>query len=154
MLSPARRDASPPAPGSLDVDALTVAMAVAPGVYSRNRFFELFKAPELRRARSRASVVRGIVQHLSMLQRDGEDVASTFVFERRAGRVGFRYMVPSLRFERRTELSELEASCVFYLAERAGVPGLAPTGAERDMLHGALLRLAGGAGGEVALLLR
>jgi hypothetical protein len=128
-------------PSSLDVEALTVAMAIAPGVYSRNRFFELFKAPEVRRARSRASVVRGIVQHLSMLHRDGEDVASAVSVERNAGRVGFRYCVPALRFERRAELSELETSCVLYLAERASVPGLAPTQAEREGLHGALRRL-------------
>jgi len=151
MPSLARRDPSPPASGSLDVDALTVAMAIAPGVYSRNRFFDLFKAPELRRARSRALLVRGIVQHLTMLQRDGEDIASSVAFERHAGRVGVRYTVPSLHFERRTEISELEASCVFFLAERASLPGLAPTAAERDGLHRALLRLAGG---EVALLLR
>jgi hypothetical protein len=149
MASFARHDLS--AAGSLDVESLTVAMAIAPGVYSRNRFFELFKAPEVRRARSRASLVRGIVQHLSMLARDGENVAEAIGLDRRAGRVGFHYRVPSLRFERRTELSELEASCVLYLAERAGLDGLAPSGAERDDLHGALRRLSGG---EAALLLR
>ncbi len=136
---------------SFDVDALTVAMAVAPGVYSRNRFFELFKAPELRRARSRASLVRGIVQHLSMLQKDGVEIASQVAFERHAGRVGFRYSVPSLRFERHVELSDLEASCVLYLAERAGIEGLAPTATEREGLRAALLGLSGG---EAAVLLR
>ena len=131
-------------PTSVDVESLTVAMAIAPTVYSRNRFFELFKAPEVRRARSRASVVRSIVQHLAMLHRDGADVASSLSVERRSGRVSFRYWVPALHFERRAELSELETSCVFYLAERASVPGFAPTLAERDGLHGALRRLSGG----------
>lgn len=151
MFSPARHDAggSRSGPVSLDVESLTVAMAIAPGVYSRNRFFELFKAPEVRRARSRAQVVRGIVQHLSMLHRDGADLSSSVSVERSAGRVGFRYRVPALRFERRAELSELETSCVLYLAERASVPGLAPTPAEREGLHGALRRLSGG---EAALL--
>ncbi len=141
-----RRD---PSLGSLDVDALTVAMAIAPGVYSRNRFFELWKAPELRRARSRASLVRAIVHHLALLPKDA--VEKGVSFERRAGRVGLKYTVPSLRFERRTELSELEASCVFYLAERAGLPGLSTTPADWDALKGALGRLAGG---DAALLLR
>jgi len=135
----------------LDADALTVAMAIAPGVYSRNRFFELFKAPEVRRARSRASLVRGVVQHLSMLHRDGEDVGRTLTIERRAGRVVIRYSVPSLRFERVIETSELEAACVAYLAERSGIPGVLPSAADKDELRGALMRLSGG---EAALLLR
>ena len=151
MQSSVRHDAagSRSGPTLLDVESLTVAMAIAPGVYSRNRFFELFKAPEVRRARSRAAVVRGIVQHLAMLHRDGADVSAAVSLERNAGRVGFRYRVPSLRFERHTELSELETSCVMYLAERASLPGLAPTAVERDGLHGALRRLSGG---EAALL--
>jgi hypothetical protein len=149
MTSFARHDLS--ASGSLDVDALMVAMAIAPGVYSRNRFFELFKAPEVRRARSRASVVRGIARHLTMLKDDGADAASSVAFERRAGRVACRYRVEALRFERQTELSEIETACVMYLAERAGLPGLAPTVAERDGLHAALMRLSGG---EAALLMR
>jgi hypothetical protein len=151
MLPYARQESSGSrsGPSSLDVESLTVAMAIAPGVYSRNRFFELFKAPEVRRARSRASVVRSIVQHLAMLHRDGADVSASVSVERNAGRVGFRYRVPTLHFERRAELSELETSCVLYLAERASVPGLAPTSAEREGLHGALRRLSGG---EAALL--
>jgi len=153
VVSLARRDQGPEEPRrptSLDVDALTVAMAIAPGVYSRNRFYELFKAPELRRARSRASLVRGVVKHLGMLA--GEDAGQPLLaMERHPGRVVLRYSVPSLCFERRTDVSELEASCVLYLAERAGLPGLAPSAAERDALHVALVRLAGG---EVARLLR
>jgi len=145
----ARHDLSPASP--LDVDALTVAMALAPGVYSRNRFFELFKAPEVRRARSRARVVRGIVQHLAVLLRDGAVVAECVAFERGAGRVRLSYRVPTLSFERRTELSELEASCVLHLAERAGLAGFAATADDREALHAALLRLSGG---EAALLLR
>jgi hypothetical protein len=137
--------------GAPDVESLTVAMAVAPGVYSRNRFFELFKAPELRRAKSRAALVRGIVQHLTMLDRDGEDVSAATTFDRRAGRVSLRYAVKSLRFERTTELSELEATCVLYLAERAGLSGLSPTAQGKDALRGVLRRLSGG---EAALLLR
>jgi hypothetical protein len=149
MPSYARQDLS--TSGSIDVESLTVAMAIAPGVYSRNRFFELFKTPEVRRARSRAQVVRGIVQHLTLLSREGADVAASVALDRRAGRVGFHYRVPALCFERRTELSEIETSCVLFLAERGGLPGLAPTSTERDGLHAALRRLSGG---EAALLLR
>ena len=151
MASLARNDLDGTRPSGLDTESLTVAMAIAPGVYSRNRFFELFKAPEVRRARSRAALVRGIVQHLLMLAKDGADVARALVFERRAGRVGFRYSVPSMRFDRRTELSELEASCLLYLAERSGIAGLAPTPQGKEELRTALLRLSGCEG---AMLLR
>jgi hypothetical protein len=137
--------------GAIDVDAITVAMAIAPGVYSRNRFFELFKHPEVRRARRRASLVRGIVQHLCVLHRTRADGAQAVTFEDHAGRVRLRYGVPQLCFERRVDLSALEASCVLHLAERAGLLGLAPTGVDRDNLRGALRRLDGG---EAALLLR
>jgi len=129
--------------GALDVESLTVAMAIAPGVYSRNRFFDLFKTTEVRRARTRAAVVRGIVQHLALLHREGGDVAVSVGLDRHDGRVGFRYRVPALCFERKTDLTELETSCVLYLAERAGLPGLAPSSSEKEGLHGALRRLSG-----------
>jgi hypothetical protein len=137
--------------GPLDLEALTVAMAIAPGVYARNRFFELFKSAEVRRARSRAALVRGIVQHLALARRDGGAGAPSVTLERGAGRVAVRYAVPSLRFERRTELSELEASCLLYLAEKAALPGLAPSASEHASLRSTLLRLSGG---EAAMLLR
>jgi len=72
------------------------------------------------------------------------DVARSVAVGRRAGRVGFRYSVPSLHFERSTELTELEAACVLYLAQRADITGLAPSPAELDALHIALSRLSGG----------
>ncbi len=133
-----------------DVEALSIAMAIAPGVYSRNRFFDLFKSPDVRRARSRALLVRGIVHHLSTL-RGVDDIARTVVFERKAGRVACRYEVPSLRFARQTELTELESSCLRYLAEKAGLPGFRATGEEKEQLRAALVRLSGG---EATLLLR
>ena len=46
------------------VEALTVAMALAPGVYARNRMFELFANAGVKRAKSRAATLRGIVKHL------------------------------------------------------------------------------------------
>jgi hypothetical protein len=146
-----RHDSMLPPVGALDTDALTVAMAVAPGVYSRNRFFHLHKVPEMRRARSRAAVLRGIVQHLVTMQHAGTDVASAVGMDRHGGRVRLVYRMPALRFERSAVLSELEASCFLYLAERAGLTGFFPSQGERDGLHAALRRLSGG---EAAMLLR
>ena len=51
---------------AIDLEALTLAMALAPGVYARNRHFALFKQhPEVARARARAAVLRGLVRQLS-----------------------------------------------------------------------------------------
>ncbi len=130
-------------PALLDVEALTVAMAVAPGVYSRNRFFELFKGSHVRHARRRASLVRGIVQHLTMLQRGHPSDVELPTFDRLKGGVRLRYRLPALHLERRVELSELETSCVLHLAERAGLRGLSPTRADREGLCAALRRLKG-----------
>jgi hypothetical protein len=128
----------------LDTDALTVAMAIAPGVYSRNRFFDLFRGSEVRRARRRASLVRGIVQHLAMLQRSHTADAELASFDRLSGHVRLRYRLPALHLERRVDLTELETSCVLHLAERAGLRGLTTTGTDRDGLYAALRRLKGG----------
>jgi hypothetical protein len=128
--------------GPFDVEALTVAMAIAPGTYSRNKFFELFRTAELRRARRRAAMVRGIVQHLVMLQKSGGD--ADMKLEPVAGGARLRYRVPTLSLDRRVDLDDVEASCLMLLADRAGVRGLAPSQADRDRLHAALRRLKGG----------
>src|SRR5262249_54359005 len=46
------------------IEALAIAMIVAPGVYARNRMFDLLSSPSARRARMRASTVRGLVPQL------------------------------------------------------------------------------------------
>jgi hypothetical protein len=129
---------------SVDRDALTVAMAVAPGVYARNRLFGFHKDPEVRRAKARAAIVRGLVRQLSGLQ----GATSGLVIERAHGRAVVRYRVDSLHLERRAELSEVEVACLLYLAARSGAQGacreLAPTPEDRALLHEALRRLSAG----------
>ena len=44
----------------VDEGALTVAMAIAPGVYARNRMFAFYKHPGVARARARAATLRGM----------------------------------------------------------------------------------------------
>ena len=46
-------------------DALVVGMTLVPGFVSRNRSFALFEDPEVRRARTRSSELRGIVSQLA-----------------------------------------------------------------------------------------
>lgn len=127
----------------VDRDALTVAMAVAPGVYARNRLFSFFKDPEVKKAKGRAAVLRGLAAQLSDLRGAASEVA----IERAGGQAVVRYRIDSLRFERRTVLSEIEAACLLYLAARAGASDLRPTAEDRALLHAALRKLAAGLGG-------
>jgi hypothetical protein len=136
------RDAALPA--RLDPEALTVAMAVAPGVYARNRHYALYTDPRVRYARARASLLRGLARQLA----GAEGPLDAVAIERAALNVQLRYRVARLRMERTAELSPVEAACVFHLASRAGVSGFAPTGEDRMRLFAALRRLA--ASGESA----
>jgi hypothetical protein len=126
-------------PFFLDRDALLVAMAVAPGVYARNRYFSLHTHPEVRYAKARAAILRGLVRQLA-----GKHGGVTgLVIERGPGRARVRYRVESLRLERQAELSDVEAACFFYLAGRAGSSELRPSPEDRALLHAALRKLGG-----------
>jgi len=125
---------------AVDREALVVAMTLVPNLVSRNRSFALFEDAEVRRARARASLLRGIVRQLGGAQGHVEalDVApGPSVWE-------MRYRVPSVRMERRTLLSRLEYGCVAYLAGRAGVPGIHADEEDRARIEAALRRLATG----------
>src|ERR1700761_973993 len=127
-------------PNPLDGDALTVAMAVAPGVYARNRFFRLFQEPEVRRAKARAALLRGIVEHLRRVSKPEADGAIRV--DRMGGRALVSYRMPGLHFSRRAELTDLELECLRFLAARAGVAGV-PGEVDKEALLAALRRLAG-----------
>lgn len=101
----------------LSVDGLLCALVVAPQVYARNRFYELFEQPALRKARRRAKVVRGIIRQLvGFAGRRGQIVGEQVLAD---GRVLIRYIVPELNFSRTTALSSLEANLVRYVVARA-----------------------------------
>ncbi len=130
---------SPEAPlqGDALTESLTVAMAVAPGVYSRNLFFELHRRPEVRAARKRGALLRGVLRHLG----EAEDLTFT---PRADGRLELRYRLARLAFVRAVELSCLEAACLRYLARRAGRGpfGNVEDGAEdRALVEATLARL-------------
>jgi len=121
-------------------DALVVGMTLVPGFVSRNRSFALFEDPEVRRARRRSAVLRGIVRQLAGSHGHVEGLAVA----RSVDVCELRYRVPALRIDRRALLSELELACVRYLAGRAGVPGLHASEDDRAGIEGALKRLAAG----------
>lgn len=101
-----------PLQGAALTESLAVAMTVAPGLYSRNLFFELHRRPEVRAARRRSAVLRGLLRHL-------ERVGDASLAARGDGFIELTYRLPQVDFKRRVTLSELEIACLRYLLGRA-----------------------------------
>jgi hypothetical protein len=119
------------------VEALTVAMALAPGVYTRNRMFDFFAQEFVQHARTRAGVLRGIVPQLGRatnLSLTSETRGEAHVFV-------LRYAVSAIRLSRVVELTPSELSALRVLAERSSVTALAPTDEDRMAVEKALAML-------------
>ncbi len=99
-----------PAPDPL---GLFVALVLVPASYPRNRFFEMFRLPDARRARRRAANVRTI---LKQLQSGVVDVAV------RPWGNGFelRYVMPQLALTRCTRIDALELTLLAAILGRSG----------------------------------
>ncbi len=121
-------------------DSLTVAMAIVPGVLPRNRHFALHRDPDVRHARTRAALVRGLVRQLSGAYGPVEGV--TVSSEGDARLVSFA--IAPIRLQRRVVLTRLEAACVAWLASRGGVNVFPATDDDRALVEGALRRLGRG----------
>jgi hypothetical protein len=96
-----------------DPDALLVALVLVPASYPRNRFFELFRAPEARRARRRAANLRAMLEEL----RGGAvDLCAT------PWGAGFEvaYALPELAALRRVRLERLEVTLLAAVLRRGG----------------------------------
>jgi hypothetical protein len=124
----------------VDREALVVGMTLVPGLVSRNRSFALFENPEVRRARVRAALLRGIVRQLTGTQGRVE----AFGVVAAIGAREVRYSLPGIRVERRAVLTDVEYACVAYLAGRAGVADLSADDDDRARIDAALRRLASG----------
>ena len=125
---------------AVDREALVVAMTLVPRFVSRNKSFALFEDPEVKSARARAAVLRGIVRQLA----GGQGRVEALAVASQTGEREMRYRVPGVRFERRALLSETEYGCIAFLAARAGVPGVRATGEDRARIDAALRRLGAG----------
>ncbi len=121
-------------------DALVVGMTLVPGLLPRNRAFAFHESPDVRHAKRRSAVLRGIVWQLARSQGKLEGV----VIGRSGESCELRYKVPGLRIERRAILTDLELACVRFLATRAGVRELNASDDDRVGLEAALRRLAAG----------
>lgn len=117
-----------------DHDALLCALVLAPHAFSRNRFFELFEQPDLKRLRRRATRVRGILRQLS----SGAEV--TGELELADGRRLLRYHVAELGLSRTAALSPLEAAALRFSLARARQTPVDP--GDRAIVETALARLA------------
>lgn len=120
------------------VEALSIAMAIAPGVYARNRMFDLFTLPGVQRAKTRAAIIRGIVPHLAR--------ATTLSITSEGGRGGdpvwvLRYAIAEIRLTRVVELSPTELSAVRVLAARANVHVLPVEASDKTAVDSVLARL-------------
>lgn len=120
------------------IEALSVAMAIAPGVYARNRMFELFTLPGVQRAKTRAGIIRGIIPHLSR----ATTISVTVEGDRGGEPVHvLRYAIAELRMTRVVELSPTELSAVRVLAQRANLHSLPAEASDRTAVDAALARL-------------
>jgi hypothetical protein len=126
--------------GPVEPDALLVGMTLVPGFLSRNRSFALFEDPMIRRAKRRAALLRGIVRQLAgaVGAVEGLEVVAEM------GARELRYRVPGIGVDRRAILTDVEYSCVAYLAGRARVAGLRADPEDRARIDAALRRLAEG----------
>lgn len=128
---------------AVDLDALLVALVIAPGTYARNRFFDLFTDPAVRRVRRRASVIRGIVRHVTRAYKaeQGDLVAIEPTDD---GRMVLTYVVPAIGLRRTATLDPVELSLVrFAMARGTGrMAPLGPDDPDRLRIEAALHRLA------------
>lgn len=124
-----------------DLDGLLCALVLAPGSYSRNRFYPLFTDAQASQVRQRAARLSGIVRHLA-----ARAEPSAIVMEERelpGGQWLLRYRMPVLGVERTAILEPLEEATVRYALDRAGKGSLLPLSDEQRGLVESTLRKLG-----------
>lgn len=128
-----------------DLDGLLCALVLAPGSYSRNRFYSLFADPRAARVRRRAARLAGIVRHLASHAEPRAVILEDRRDEREASRWFLRYRMPIVGVERTAILDSLEEATVRYALHLAGVPGFESLDeAHRGEVEGALRKLGEG----------
>lgn len=134
-----------------DLDALLVALVLAPSTFSRNRFFEMYCDPAAYRVRRRASTLRAMARDLT---RAARDKLSFSIALEEAGEAGgprgcstLTYAVPEIGYRRQARLDAIELAVLRYVLSRAGLAGpelpvLALAEGDRERVERALARLA------------
>jgi hypothetical protein len=122
-----------------DLDGLLCALVLAPGTYSRNRFFRMFEDAGARRARRRATHVRSVLR--SLRDRGRADDVLPETEPGRVDDVEISFHVPTLGMRRTTRLSPIELALVRYALK---VGSDAARAHDKSTVEGALARLAPG----------
>jgi hypothetical protein len=117
-----------------ELEAVTVAMIVAPGVYARNRMFDFFRQKAAQQARKRAATIRGVVPQLPR-------AADLTVTRSSPTTFTLRYTIPAVSFTRVLELTDAELAALRLAAERANVTALPVTDHDRDLVARSLAKL-------------
>lgn len=128
-----------------DLDGLLCALVLAPGSYSRNRFYSFFTDARAARVRRRASRLAGIVRHLA----SHAEPRAVLLDDERVGeddtRWLLRYRMPIVGVERTAILDSLEEATVRYALHRAGAPSFEILSERhRDEVESALRKLGEG----------
>jgi hypothetical protein len=109
---------SPTRADHLDAEALLVALTLSPATYSRNRFFEMYRSPDMQRTRRRAGQLRGVVAALGTPSgRVGAGVVVSVEPTADAGAV-IVYEVASLGLRRTVTFRSLEMALLRYCVGR------------------------------------
>lgn len=128
-----------------DAEALLVALTLSPATYSRNRFFDMYKSPEIQRTRRRAGQLRGVVTAFASEARAPSAGRLLSIDTTDDGGAVIVYDVPSVGVRRTIRLRSLEMSLLRYCVGRArgeGAPEeLRPEKHDGDRISFALQRL-------------
>lgn len=104
---------SPPAINRCE--PLIVAMTLAPGVFSRNRHFELYRHGDAVRARRRAAELRGIARQLGTLT-----IAELSLASRPDGVWTLSFAAPEVSLRRECRVTRAELAALRTVIARAG----------------------------------
>lgn len=103
----------------VDADALLVALTLSPATYSRNRFFEMYRSPEVQRVRRRAGHLRSIVTaFVSEVGAPARGTLDSMVATADDG-VQLVYRVPHLGLRRQVALTRIETALIRYCVGKA-----------------------------------
>lgn len=102
-----------------------MALILAPGTYSRNKFYSLFEEEELRHARRRAQMIRSLVKELTEPWEHRGKVPGRSrpeLIEKREseGMVHLSYVVSDFVYQRSVSLTPVEYAALCYALKQAG----------------------------------
>lgn len=122
-----------------DLDGLLCALVLAPGTYSRNRFFRMFEDAGARKVRRRATHVRSVLRSLRDHGSPGDVLPPAPESTVDDGDVEITFVVASLGLRRTTHLSAIEVALIRYALK---VGSEATRAHDKSTVEGALARLA------------